>query len=209
MASLATAGTIFSVSGPTVSAQVATNTSLAAILGIGSGTYDITNTLTSLSLAAASHTITLANLFTVGGPSLANYDFAVVVNGGVITGWQFGGFDGSGLVFNALENGYDGNTVAISTSFGTGPNQFGNGMVDNVFVGTGCTALGTVSASCSNITQPGSNVSSFSELKITTTPEPRSLLLLGAVLSLLATRRAFGCLSIIKDTGGQPPATKL
>jgi hypothetical protein len=131
-----------------------------------------------LSLTGASNTLTLANLFTFGGSSVARYDFALIVTGGAISGWQFGGFINNNLVFNPSDGGYDGNTVAVTTSFGAGPNLFGNGTVDNIFIGTGCSALGTAAANCTSVVPGGANTSTFSELTVSTTaPEPSTELL--------------------------------
>jgi hypothetical protein len=179
------AGTVFTVSGPIVSGEVSTSVSLSTIEAVGTGTYDITSSLTSLSLTGGSHTITLANLFTFGN-YLNNSGFALSVTGGTITGWQFVGFDDSDLTFNPADLGYDGNTAGLCTTFGFGPGKCGIANANFIDIGTGCTALGTASASCTSVTSGGSATSTFSELTITSTPEPGGLLMIGSGLLGLA-----------------------
>lgn len=176
------ADTLFTISGPTVSGEVDTSVSLAAIEAAsgGNGVYDITGELNSVSLTADGYTLTLGNLFTFGN---SNYDFALTVSDGAITGWDFGGFDGSDLIFNSLDGGYDGSTEAIVTAFGFGANRLGTGGQDIVQLATGCTALGTASENCTSVTLGGMNTSTFGELTITSpTPEPDTLAMLGTGL---------------------------
>lgn len=202
------ADTIFSISGPdytscsgpyavpslttcnqdyAISGTIATSASLSTIEAAGTGSYDITESLTSLSLTDGSDTVTLANLFTSG---ISYADFVVFVADGQITGWQFGGYDDSDLTYNPAENGYDGNAVGLSTSFG-GPQA----SIDNTFILTGCTAGGTVAAACNGVLA-GSAPSTFSELTITTdaVPEPGTLLMVGAgLLGLGLSKRRARC----------------
>ncbi|HUA21137.1 MAG TPA: PEP-CTERM sorting domain-containing protein [Bryobacteraceae bacterium] len=181
------ADTTFSISGPTVSGEVTTSASLSTIEGIGTGTYDIFGSLTSLSLSGDGYDLTLGNLFQFGNSTT---DFELYVTGGVITGWQFVGFTDNGLTYNSMDGGYDGTTQGIGTSFG-GSDSWGDPNTDIIDVGTGCTALGTATGACTSVSVGGSGTTTLQDMTIAETPEPATLPVLGAGLLAvaIATRR--------------------